>query len=210
MKRPIGKGIFIVLFGLLLLFVSSSSFFYAHKTYLATQDIRKEQAKTHFLTREELNNIVLRLCMTKARNQIDSFFDELTKDRLVTEAILSASIMNDTPIMLSFALVWKESQFDPHAVGQNVHSTDYGLWQLNSITFYKLSQKQMFDPMNNCKLGAQYLRSRYDEHLAWEKAILSYNCGGISSVPEATVNYLCDVLKLEEDLSSMFIQRFLS
>lgn len=211
MRRGTGSKIGFILFGLILFLTSGSSFYYSNRAYLNTVQIRKEQLKkVSFLDRNELNRIVYRMALTSSRKEVSAFFDEYTKDRLVTEAILSAAIINDTPIMISFALVWKESQFDQHAVGKNAKSADYGLWQLNSLTFYKLSKKQMFDPMTNSKLGAEYLRKKYDEHLRWEKALLAYNCGGISKVPETSINYLCDVLKLEEDISLDFIQRFLA
>jgi soluble lytic murein transglycosylase-like protein len=185
--------------------------YHSYLSYLNIKQIEKnQQREAYFIAREELNDVIYRLCMTGARNDINQFFDSYTHDRLITEAILSNAIVNDVPIMLAFAMVNKESQFNPRAVGRNSNSIDYGLWQLNSITFYKTPEKQMFDVMNNCRLGAQYLRSKYNDHLRWEKAILAYNCGSITRVPESSISYLCDILKLEEDISEQFIQKFLS
>jgi soluble lytic murein transglycosylase-like protein len=113
------------------------------------------------------------------------------------------------PRSLVFALVATESQFVSHAVGRNPVSKDYGLFQLNSVTYSAYSVTQLLDENVNISLGLKHL---YDEmkRFDWdmELAVKAYNAGPYrvrkGTEPESTKRYSQKVLTQKENYDIMF------
>jgi soluble lytic murein transglycosylase-like protein len=98
------------------------------------------------------------------------------------------------PKAVVFALVEVESQFNPRAVGSNATSSDYGLFQLNSITYANYTPDQLLHPDNNVALGLYHLYQEL-ERFEWdtERAVKAYNAGPTrvkqNRVPASTEAY---------------------
>lgn len=87
------------------------------------------------------------------------------------------------------AIIKRESNFNPHAVGHNTNgTTDYGLMQINSNTFADvgISLDDVFDPVRNIDAGAKLIKS-YRKYLVdagkySERALVSAYNEGIGNV----------------------------
>jgi soluble lytic murein transglycosylase-like protein len=81
------------------------------------------------------------------------------------------------------AMIWKESKGDPLAARfePKIRDTSYGLMQVLLGTARSLgfsgSVQDLLDPVRNIDVGAQYLRSRFDEYPDFRLAVASYNSG---------------------------------
>jgi len=81
------------------------------------------------------------------------------------------------------AIIWQESKGDPLAARfeAKVQDTSYGLMQILLGTARSLgfagSVQELLNPATNIMLGAQYLRSRFDQFGDFRLAVASYNSG---------------------------------
>ena len=98
------------------------------------------------------------------------------------------------PRTVIFALVKNESSFIPTAIGRNSTSLDYGLFQLNTITYSHLDPSDLMVVENNVKLGIYHLYSEL-QNFNWsiELAVKAYNAGPSrvrnGRVPQSTMAY---------------------
>lgn len=116
--------------------------------------------------------------------------------------IFTASIAMEYGIdpAIVFALIWRESNFDPKAVGDNGDS--HGLMQIQpkwcGELMEQLGHHNLFDPMSNVVVGVAILAERmdwYDGDIA--KALTAYNRGFY----EGTITqYAKDILAKAEEL----------
>lgn len=122
---------------------------------------------------------------------------------------------HNTPVALVYALIQKESNWDPKAVSpkNSNGSRDYGIMQLSSSNFemftWKYSPRYCYtsrDLYDNLEAGIQYLCELYNRFGSWEAAVTAYNCGpgrySTGKVPESTKMYVNDVLRYEELLNA--------
>lgn len=79
-----------------------------------------------------------------------------------------------------FAMIWKESKFNPYSIGDNGNS--FGLMQIqprwHGGLMAQLGCPDLLDPFQNVTVGINILGShleRYDGNV--EMALVSYNCG---------------------------------
>jgi len=99
------------------------------------------------------------------------------------DLVRSAQQQNLDPYMVA-ALIRQESEFDPQALSAK-HA--YGLTQVEPATgralarragIKRFSNRSLFQPAINLKLGAYYLRGLLDQWGGqWEQALASYNAG---------------------------------
>jgi soluble lytic murein transglycosylase len=99
------------------------------------------------------------------------------------DLVRSAQQQNLDPYMVA-ALIRQESEFDPQALSPK-HA--YGLTQVEPATgralarragIKRFSNRSLFQPAINLKLGAYYLRGLLDQWGGqWEQALASYNAG---------------------------------
>lgn len=113
---------------------------------------------------------------------------------------------NVSPNLLK-AIATVESNFNPKAYNENknksgqVISRDYGLMQINSTWFAKLSafnvsEKNIYDPCFNVALGAWVLSSNFATHGYNWNSVGAYNAGFSSQSQNARNNYIQKVQKI--------------
>jgi len=143
------------------------------------------------------------------RNQVISFYTELTGSELVTLSIIKSADENNIPLSLAFALSWVESRFSPYAVNKNHYSIDRGLFQLNSTSFPHLTEKDFFDPEINSRYGLEYLKKCIEEGGNEIVGLAMYNAGKTrvkkGMTPYKTLHYISQIQeyrkKIEEDFA---------
>lgn len=108
---------------------------------------------------------------------------------------------------LIFALMWNESEFisechsdnlDP--ITQEILSTDYGLFQLNSRTYKNYTDEQLLDVNTNVRLGVQHLAQNLSDFDGNEKrSVMAYNAGTAKGFapPDRTSIYADRILNLK-------------
>lgn len=102
-----------------------------------------------------------------------------------------ASVENDVPVNLLFAVAFTESSFKANSLNKNKNgSHDYGLMQINSI-WAKDAKRHGFswekikkDPCTNVLFGSYILKQNKKRLGSWSKAIGAYNAG-FSNSPKA-------------------------
>lgn len=108
---------------------------------------------------------------------IMSFLEEEIGSAHIRDIIVNNAIDHEIPVLGAVALSWQESRYTPRAINQNTASTDYGLFQLNSLTFPNLSVDQLFDPNINAKEAMKFLKYLLERFDSWDLAVASYNAG---------------------------------
>ena len=150
--------------------------------------------------------VLLRNSSTSDR--VSSFYSDLTGSSEISRAILKAADKYNVPLSLAFALAWKESNFLPSAVNFNGGSTDRGLYQLNSLSFPSLHEKDFFDPQVNADGGLRYLSQCLNQGGNEIAGLAMYNAG-MSRVlqdgtPLVTLDYISTILKYQNDVNAQF------
>lgn len=121
------------------------------------------------------------------------------------------------PRKIGLAVLWTESRgylndtsYNRSSSTKAILSIDYGLMQLNSLTFGEIEYRKASDsklyhrlhprtnPKDNIYLGIEHLAILYKSLKDWPRAIQAYNCGSRrvlrKTVPESTIKYLDSVL----------------
>lgn len=133
-----------------------------------------------------------------------SFFYMIVEDPRIVD-IVYEKISDPSDLNLAFALMMKESNFDPHATNVNykngkVRSVDRGLFQLNSSSYPFLREKDFFNISINISYGIAHIEQeleRFDGNI--KQALWAYNAGYTkvenNTVPERTYIYAEDILR---------------
>lgn len=142
------------------------------------------------------------------RNVVD-FFARLTGSQPVAEAILEQSVKHKVTSSLAFAIAYEESRFNPNALNDNGASVDRGLFQLNSLSFPSMKEKDAFDPHYNASEGMKFFRHILDLSGNVVSALAMYNAGRTrvsqKGAPVMTLDYISRILNYERNISSLFI-----
>ncbi len=152
---------------------------------------------------------ILALYRGKAsREEVLAFFSAIVHSRELAETILENAAEYDVSPSLAVALSWEESRFDPRAVNRNKASVDRGLFQLNSKSFPKLTEKEFFNPALNTRYGIAHLRWCLDLGDSEVAGLAMYNAGTnrvrANSTPKATLDYVSRVLAFRDGLNELF------
>jgi soluble lytic murein transglycosylase-like protein len=151
---------------------------------------------------------------TLLREEVISYFTELTGSREIAEVVLRYADRNNLSVTLAFALSWVESRYFPYAVNENSSSIDRGLFQLNSFSFPDLTEKQFFSIETNAKYGIGYLRSCFDQGKNEIAALAMYNAGRTrvnqGGAPRSTLDYIAKILDYQGMLEENFTGSFTS
>jgi len=143
-----------------------------------------------------------------ARPSVSGFFASLTGSAKIADIILANAEKNRIKPSLAFALALEESRFTPRAINDNGDSVDRGLFQLNSKSFPKLSESEVYDPETNARYGLAHLRFCLDEGGNEVAALAMYNAGngrvGRGATPRRTLDYVYRVLTYEKNISNLF------
>jgi len=133
-----------------------------------------------------------------------AFLDTLdeTQRKFADEIIEKSKIKGMDP-RLSLALVYRESKFDPNAVGE---VGEIGLMQVRPSTgkLMGFSEKDLKNPSKNIDAGLQYLNQNLIKFNDPVLAVAGYNAGPDHPyfsdpkipLPESTVNYVRDIKDL--------------
>lgn len=143
-----------------------------------------------------------------SRLAVEGFYEEVAGDSQVSRAILKYADHYDIPLPLAFALAWGESEFYTLAFNRNPGSVDRGLFQLNSLTFPKLTADEFYDPELNARLGLRHLRFCLDESSSELVALAMYNAGARKvrkGTPYSTLNHIARILDCREALEKDFL-----
>lgn len=145
----------------------------------------------------------------RSKAAVEWFYLHITGNRAVTNAILREANTNDIPLSLAFALAYVESRYKATAVNKNTNSSiDRGLFQLNSLSFPKLTEEDFYDPDTSAKYGLQHLR--YCLNLSGKEvtALAMYNAGTVrvkrNNTPKSTLNYVDSIMRYKASLDDAF------
>ena len=87
----------------------------------------------------------------------------------------------DLDYSIVLALIWRESGFNPHAIGYNSNGTrDHGIMQINDVNINWLSRElglnNLMDPKENITAGTEML-SRFTEKYGLNNGLMAYQHG---------------------------------
>ena len=154
------------------------------------------------------DTIALYYSKSETKPIVVDFFAELTDSKPIAIAILDNAVKQRVPTSLAFALAYEESRFNPKAVNINDNTVDRGLFQLNSLTFPKMTEQQAFDPQYNAKEELKYLKHALDTTGNEVAALAMYNAGKTrvaqKGAPVKTLDYISRILTYEKNISSLF------
>ena len=143
-----------------------------------------------------------------ARELVTDFFIELVDSERIAKAVLRYTDREDLSPFLAFSVAYVESDFNPKAINRNVYSTDRGLFQLNSLSFPFLKDKDFFDPEINANYGVSHLKACLAEGKNDIVAIAMYNAGrqrvSSSGAPVATLEYISKYVDYRRKLEDSF------
>jgi soluble lytic murein transglycosylase-like protein len=152
--------------------------------------------------RQELAEREIWIDEPRLREAAVYFFEELAGSRELAHIVLAEAEKYGVPAPLAFALVWKESSFNPYAVNENSSSVDRGLFQLNSRSFPDLTEKEFFDARVNARHGLAYLSRCLKDGGNEVVALAMYNAGRTRvtqrGTPKMTLDYIAKVLEYRE------------
>jgi len=146
---------------------------------------------------------------SKTRDQVLKFFSTITNSEKVAKAILDNSIAHNVRPSLAFAVAYVESRYNPKARSTNsAGSLNSGLFQLNSAVFGKISDRLIYDPYHNAKLGIRHLQEYLDVSDDEFSALAAYNAGitriSEEGVPGMTFKYISEVSSMERKIVNLF------
>ena len=144
------------------------------------------------------------------RDDVEAFFSSMTRSPQIASEILIRAAEFDIPPALAFALAWEESRYNPQAVSKkNANgSVDRGLFQLNNLSFPKLSESELFDPGTNSFYGMSHLRWCLDAGGSELVGLAIYNAGSTrintDQTPLKTLSYASRILDFKERIEESF------
>lgn len=143
------------------------------------------------------------------RESVVWFYNQITGNKDVTEAILTYADANDIPLSLAFALAYSESNYNIKAVNRNSnHTVDRGLFQLNNNSFPNLEEADFFDPYVSARYGLSHLRFCLDTAGNEVAALAMYNAGTRrvknGETPQVTLNYVSRIMDYRKGVDDLF------
>ena len=162
----------------------------------------------------DVNTAIIEMIQDGKESEVYDFYDSTVGNRRLTVLLVSTALLYKIPVNYFVALAYTESRFDPDAVNVNrdadgnILSYDYGLFQLNSLTFPQYIKEYLYIPENNARLAAQYLTERFAKYGNWYETIISFNAGGTLYVKNKSIKHLVSVLSMNETLDNKFVEEF--
>lgn len=143
------------------------------------------------------------------RDSVVWFYNQITGDEVITDAILINADKNDIPLSLAFALAYSESSYNKNAINKNTNaSIDRGLFQLNNNSFPDLVEGEFFDPYVSAKYGLSHLRFCLDTAGNEVAALAMYNAGTRrvknGETPQVTLNYVSRIVDYRTGVDDLF------
>jgi len=152
------------------------------------------------------NKKIVRAFQDGNADEIYSFFDQYTGDRVYSISIVNSALAFNIPVPLFFGLCHSESRFNFDAISKsNTNGTrDYGGFQLNSKTYEKYQKTELMDPLTNARLAAAHLARCYEKRGNWYEGLVIYNCGNIKNANQKSLKYLVDILRYADRVERDF------
>jgi len=145
------------------------------------------------------------------RKYINDFYTGISGSEDYSRLILQYADKYDLPYSFVFALVWNESRFINRAINYNKNSVDRGLFQLNSLAFPELSEKDFFKPEINIVNGIKHLKWCLDTGGNEIVALAMYNAGRTkverNGTPRKTLDYISGILEYQNKIEKKFKAR---
>jgi hypothetical protein len=144
------------------------------------------------------------------RHDVEAFFSAMTRSPQIAAEILIQAEEFDISPALAFALAWEESRYNPQAVSKkNANgSVDRGLFQLNDLSFPKLSESEFFDFRINSYYGITHLKWCLDTGGSELVGLAIYNAGSTrintDQTPRKTLSYASRVMDFKERIEESF------
>jgi hypothetical protein len=114
-------------------------------------------------------------CLTKGYfPRFDISSEAQSRRRLYFNDILTAACEAGVPVRLFDALVSQESRYRPFA---RSHAGAMGMAQLMPGTARYLRVSDPWNPLENLRGGARYLKEQLDRYGSWDLALAAYNAG---------------------------------
>ncbi len=142
------------------------------------------------------------------RKYVQDFYSKIAGSPEFARLILLYSDKYDLPYSFVFALVWNESRFNYRAVNRNANSIDRGLFQLNSLAFPELTEREFFKPETNVNYGARHLKWCLETGENEIVALAMYNAGRTkverNGTPKKTLDYISGTLDYQKIIEKKF------
>jgi hypothetical protein len=143
------------------------------------------------------------------KDSVKWFYNQITGNEYITDAILLYADKNEIPLSLAFSLAYSESSYNPRAINKNTNaSIDRGLFQLNNNSFPDLIEEEYFDPYISAKYGLAHLRFCLDTAGNEVAALAMYNAGTRrvknGETPQVTLNYVSKIMDYKDGLDDLF------
>ncbi|MEE4211833.1 MAG: lytic transglycosylase domain-containing protein [Parvularcula sp.] len=106
--------------------------------------------------------------------RLDISTEAQARRRLYFDHILTAACEAAVPVRLFDALISQESRYRPFAKS---HAGAMGMAQLMPGTARYLNVADPWDPLENLRGGARYMREQLDRYGSWDLALAAYNAG---------------------------------
>ncbi|GAB1481923.1 hypothetical protein MASR2M78_07380 [Treponema sp.] len=143
-----------------------------------------------------------------SRDEVVAFFEAIIHSKKLASMILAQADAYDVSPSLAFALSWEESRFNTNAVNKNRSSIDRGLFQLNSKSFPKLTEKDFFNPELNTRYAIAHLRWCLDLAGSEVAGLAMYNAGTTrvrsNGTPKTTLDYVSRILAFRDGVKDLF------
>lgn len=107
-------------------------------------------------------------------SRIDLPAEAQARRRLYFPLVVNAACEAGVPVRLFDGVIAQESHYQPYA---RSHAGAQGLAQLMPGTARYLGVSNVWDPQENLRGGARYLREQLDRYGTWELALAAYNAG---------------------------------
>jgi soluble lytic murein transglycosylase-like protein len=138
------------------------------------------------------------------------FFVELTRNEEIALTTLYYTNYYEVSPVLAFSVAYHESRFLPTAVNQNPTSIDRGVFQLNNLSFPRLSEVDFFNIGVNIRHGISHLDWCLSVVDTVEEALGVYNAG-LSRIrrgeyPATTLVYIRRIMNYRETLERELVQ----
>jgi hypothetical protein len=144
------------------------------------------------------------------RDDVVEFFSIITHSKDLAAIMLTNANEFGIPPSLAFALCWEESCYNPLAVNSKNRnaSIDRGLFQLNNVSFPKLSEDDFYNPSINAYYGMAHLRWCLDLGGSEVAALAMYNAGTTrvrsGGTPKNTLDYISRILDNQRKIEDLF------
>ncbi|GHV71651.1 hypothetical protein AGMMS49928_24420 [Spirochaetia bacterium] len=144
------------------------------------------------------------------RSDVVAFFGGLTGSEELAAVILENAVLFKVSPSLAFALSWEESRHNPQAVNKanRDRTVDRGLFQLNSATFPKLTEADIFNPGINAYYGLGHFRWCLDTGGSEVAGLAMYNAGvnrvRNGATPKTTLDYTSRILASRQKIENLF------